>query len=197
LQTAICKRPYLLIVSRLTSRFELWLLDSGIGVSVKQFPAGTRTAVDAARAVGCDVGQIVKSLVFMAAGRPVVALVSGANRLDERRLGEAAGEPVEKAGAEVVRSATGYSIGGVPPFGHATDVPVFMDRDLLQYPIVWAAAGRPDSVFEIEPERLRELSQATVVDLKIEPPHPDLYPTKSSTSRGPQDKAGPPHEVGR
>lgn len=167
MQTAICKRPYLLVVSRLTSRFELWLLDSGIGVSVKQFPAGTRTAVDAARAVGCDVGQIVKSLVFMAAGRPVVALVSGANRLDERRLEAAAGEPVEKAGADVARSATGYAIGGVPPFGHATEVPVFMDRDLLQHPVVWAAAGRPDSVFEIEPERLRELSQATVADLKL------------------------------
>jgi prolyl-tRNA editing enzyme YbaK/EbsC (Cys-tRNA(Pro) deacylase) len=167
LQTAICKRPYLLVVSRLASRFELWLLDSGIGVSVKQFPSGTRTAVDAARAVGCDVGQIVKSLVFIAAGRPVVALVSGANRLDERRLGAAAGEPVEKAGAEVARSATGYAIGGVPPFGHASNVPVFMDRDLLQHPVVWAAAGRPDSVFEIEPERLRELSQATVADLKV------------------------------
>jgi prolyl-tRNA editing enzyme YbaK/EbsC (Cys-tRNA(Pro) deacylase) len=154
-------------VSRLTSRFELWLLDSGIGVSIKQFPAGTRTAVDAARAVGCDVGQIVKSLVFIAGGRPVVALVSGANRLDERRLGAAAGEPVEKAGADVARSATGYAIGGVPPFGHTTDVPVFMDRDLLQHPVVWAAAGRPDSVFEIEPERLRELGQATVADLKV------------------------------
>ena len=167
MQTAICKRPYLLVVSRLTSRFELWLLDSGIGVSVKQFPAGTRTAVDAAHAVGCDVGQIVKSLVFVAAGRPVVALVSGANRLDERLLGAAAGEPVEKAGADVVRSATGYSIGGVPPFGHATEVPVFMDRDLLQHSVVWAAAGRPDSVFEIEPERLRELSQAIIADLKV------------------------------
>jgi prolyl-tRNA editing enzyme YbaK/EbsC (Cys-tRNA(Pro) deacylase) len=167
LQTAICKRPYLLVVSRLTSRFELWLLDSGIGVSVKQFPAGTRTAVDAARAVGCDVGQIVKSLVFMAAGRPVVALVSGANRLDERLLGAAAGDPVEKAGADEARSATGYSIGGVPPFGHATDVPVFMDRDLLGHSVVWAAAGRPDSVFEIEPARLRELSQAIVADLKV------------------------------
>jgi len=167
LQTAICKRPYLLVVSRLTSRFELWLLDSGIGISVKQFPAGTRTAVDAAHAVGCDVGQIVKSLVFVAAGRPVVALVSGANRLDERRLGAAAGQPVEKPAADVVRSATGYSIGGVPPFGHATEVPVFMDRDLLQHSVVWAAAGRPDSVFEIEPERLRELSQAIVADLKV------------------------------
>jgi len=136
-------------------------------VSVKQFPSGTRTAVDAARAVGCDVGQIVKSLVFVAGGNPVIALVSGANRLDETRLGAAAGKPVTKADAEMARTATGYSIGGVPPFGHATELPVFMDRDLLAHPVVWAAAGRPDSVFEIEPERLRDLSKATVVDLKI------------------------------
>jgi prolyl-tRNA editing enzyme YbaK/EbsC (Cys-tRNA(Pro) deacylase) len=157
----ICKRPY----PGNMSRFEVWLGDSGIGLAVKHFPAGTRTAVDAARAVGCDVGQIVKSLVFVAAGRPVVALVSGANRLDEERLGDAAGLPVTKADAEVARLATGYSIGGVPPFGHATEVPVYMDRDLLAHPVVWAAAGRPDSVFEINPERLRELSQATVIDL--------------------------------
>jgi prolyl-tRNA editing enzyme YbaK/EbsC (Cys-tRNA(Pro) deacylase) len=161
----ICNPSYLLNMSR----FESWLADSGIGVSVKQFPAGTRTAADAAIAVGCDVGQIVKSLVFVAGGRPVVALVSGANRLDESRLGEAAGTPVKKADAELARSATGYSIGGVPPFGHATDLPVFMDRDLLGHRVVWAAAGRPDSVFEIEPDRLRELSQATVADLKVAP----------------------------
>jgi len=148
------------------SRFEAWLADSGIGVAVKQFPAGTRTAVDAATAIGCEVGQIVKSLVFVAAGRPVVALVSGANRLDEGRLAAVAGSPVAKADAEAVRGATGYSIGGVPPFGHATDVPVFMDRDLLGHGFVWAAAGRPDSVFEIAPQRLRELSQAEVADLK-------------------------------
>src|SRR3981081_4063799 len=149
-------------------RFEEGLAGSGIGIEVKQFPAGTRTASDAARAVGCEVGQIVKSLVFVAAGSPVVALVSGANRVDEKRLAAAAGEPVQKADAETARSATGYSIGGVPPFGHATDVPVFMDRDLLGYEVVWAAAGRPDSVFEIAPDRLRELSGATVVDLKTD-----------------------------
>ena len=97
----------------------------------------------------------------------MVALVSGANRVDEKRLGVVAGDPVVKADAEIARDATGYSIGGVPPFGHATDLPVFMDRDLLAYEMVWAAAGRPDSVFEIEPGRLRELSQATVVDLKV------------------------------
>jgi prolyl-tRNA editing enzyme YbaK/EbsC (Cys-tRNA(Pro) deacylase) len=148
------------------SRFEAWLADAGFGISVKQFPQGTRTATDAARAVGCDVGQIVKSLVFTAAGRPVIALVSGANRVDEDRLAAVAGEPVGKADAEAARAATGYAIGGVPPFGHATDVPVFMDRDLLAHSTVWAAAGRPDSVFEIEPEKLRELSRAVVADLK-------------------------------
>ena len=147
-------------------RFEAWLTTSSSGVRVTAFPQGTRTAVDAARAVGCELGQIVKSLVFLAAGKPVVALVSGSNRLDERRLAAVAGDPVAKANARTARAATGYAIGGVPPFGHATEVPVFMDRDLLAYPAVWAAAGRPDSVFEIEPARLRELSNAVVIDLK-------------------------------
>jgi prolyl-tRNA editing enzyme YbaK/EbsC (Cys-tRNA(Pro) deacylase) len=150
-------------------RFEVWLAESGIGVAVKRFPEGTRTAVDAAKAVGCEVEQIVKSLVFVAGGRPVVALVSGGNRLDETRLAAVAGEPVTKADAQTARAATGYAIGGVPPFGHATEVPVFMDRDLLGYGVVWAAAGRPDSVFEISPARLRELSEAVVADLKVQP----------------------------
>jgi prolyl-tRNA editing enzyme YbaK/EbsC (Cys-tRNA(Pro) deacylase) len=150
------------------NRFEAWLSTSGAGIAVKEFPEGTRTAVDAAQAVGCELGQIVKSLVFVAGGRPVVALVSGANRLDERRLAAVAGEPVKKADAETARAATGFAIGGVPPFGHATEVAVFMDRDLLGYAEVWAAAGRPDSVFEISPGRLQELSHATVTDLKVD-----------------------------
>ncbi|HKC82593.1 MAG TPA: YbaK/EbsC family protein [bacterium] len=148
------------------NRFETWLSSTGFGVTVKEFPEGTRTAIDAARAVGCELGQIVKSLVFVAGGKPVVALVSGSNRLDEHKLAAVAGKPVAKADAETARAATGYSIGGVPPFGHVTEVPVFMDRDLMRFPVVWAAAGRPDSVFEIEPGRLRELSNAEVVDLK-------------------------------
>jgi Cys-tRNA(Pro) deacylase len=147
------------------NRFESWLASADFSITVREFPQGTRTAVDAARAVGCDVGQIVKSLVFVAGGRPVVALVSGANRLDEKLLAAVAGEPVVKADADTARMATGYAIGGVPPFGHTTDVPVFMDRKLLEHRVVWAAAGRPDSVFEIEPERLRELSNAVVLDL--------------------------------
>jgi prolyl-tRNA editing enzyme YbaK/EbsC (Cys-tRNA(Pro) deacylase) len=150
-------------------RFEVWLAESGIGVAIKRFPEGTRTAVDAAKAVGCEVEQIVRSLVFVAGGRPVVALVSGGNRLDEAMLAAVAGEPVTKADAQTARAATGYAIGGVPPFGHATDVPVFMDRDLMAHAVVWAAAGRPDSVFEISPGRLRELSEAVVADLKVQP----------------------------
>ncbi len=133
---------------------------------VRRFPEGTRTAEDAARAIGCLLGQIVKSLVFVAAGRPVVALVSGTNRLDTERLGGLAGGPVAKADADTTRSATGYSIGGVPPFGHAQPLSVFVDRDLLGYQLVWAAAGRHDSVFAITPERLLELSGGTAADLK-------------------------------
>jgi prolyl-tRNA editing enzyme YbaK/EbsC (Cys-tRNA(Pro) deacylase) len=112
--------------------------------------------------VGCDVGQIVKSLVFTLDGEPVVLLVSGANRVDPDRFGGR----LAKAGADLARVTTGYSIGGVPPFGHESPVPVFMDRDLLRYDLVWAAAGRPDSVFPISPDDLRRLSGAEVRDLK-------------------------------
>src|SRR3989442_7799755 len=186
--SAICKRP---LSSEYMSRFEAWLGDSGIGVPVTRFPPATGTAGDAARAVGCDVGQIVKSLVFIAAGRAVVALVSGANRLDEGRLGAAAGLPVTKADAELARSATGYAIGGVPPFGHATEVPVFMDRDLLGHAVVWAAAGRPDSVFGIDPKRLQELSHATVIDLADR--HDQLrFPTRAPQGRLPRLRRGEP-----
>ncbi len=135
------------------------------GLEIRHFPEGTRTAEDAARAIGCEVGQIVKSLVFTAGGQPVVALVSGANRLDPRKLEAVAGGEVEKAGAEVARRATGYSIGGVPPFGHAEPLPVFMDRDLERYDLLWAAAGRPDAVFPITPARLAELAGAQVAEL--------------------------------
>jgi prolyl-tRNA editing enzyme YbaK/EbsC (Cys-tRNA(Pro) deacylase) len=103
----------------------------------------------------------------MAAGRPVVALVSGANRLDTARLGGLAGQPVVKADAEATRSATGYGIGGVPPFGHVQPLAVYVDRDLLGYSIVWAAAGRPDSVFAITPDRLLEISGGAAADLKV------------------------------
>lgn len=133
---------------------------------VRRFPEGTRTAEDAARAIGCAQGQIVKSLVFEAGGRPVIALVSGTNRLDTKRLAQLAGEPVVKADADATRAATGFAIGGVPPFGHAQPLPVYVDRDLLEFDLVWAAAGRPDSVFAITPQRLLEISGGESADLK-------------------------------
>ena len=147
------------------SRFEAWLKSAGLELEVRRFPEGTRTAEDAAKAIGCEVGQIVKSLVFTAGGEAVVALVSGANRLDLARLAALAGGRAGKVDAEQVRSATGYAIGGVPPFGHARRLPVFMDRDLERYEVVWAAAGRPDTVFPITPARLVELSGAQVAEL--------------------------------
>lgn len=153
------------MADRVTSRFEAWLEAEGLDVGVRSFPAGTRTAEDAARAIGCDVAQIVKSLVFTAGGEPVIVLVSGANRLDTARLEALTGAPVAKADAGLAREATGYAIGGVPPFGHTARLPVFMDRDLAGHDVVWAAAGRPDAVFPITPARLAELSGARVEEL--------------------------------
>jgi prolyl-tRNA editing enzyme YbaK/EbsC (Cys-tRNA(Pro) deacylase) len=116
------------------------------------------------------VGQIVKSLVFLVDGRPVVALVSGADRLDPRLLADALGAAgVERADGDAVRAATGYAIGGVPPFGHASPVPVLMDRALLDHEVVWAAAGRPDAVFSVAPTALLEAAQATLADLRVVP----------------------------
>src|SRR5918998_5114310 len=119
----------------------------GLLLEVQRFPEGTRTAVDAARAVGCEVGQIVKSLVFVDGGRPVVALVSGANRVDLDKLARAAGaDSVRRADGEEVRALTGFAIGGVPPFAHATPATVLVDGDLAAHETVWAAAGLPDAV---------------------------------------------------
>ncbi|HZA20328.1 MAG TPA: YbaK/EbsC family protein [Actinomycetota bacterium] len=138
----------------------------GIEVRPVTFDEETRTAADAARQVGCDVGQIVKSLVFEADGRPVLLLVSGANRVDRTKGASVAGvEVLDKADAHAARAASGFSIGATPPFGHATDIPVFMDADLLAYDEVWAAAGRPDSVFPVHPAKLQEATGAPVVDL--------------------------------
>jgi prolyl-tRNA editing enzyme YbaK/EbsC (Cys-tRNA(Pro) deacylase) len=146
---------------------------AGLGVRVepRTFPEGTRTAEDAADAIGVHVGQIVKSLAFRAvrpdgSGFVVMALVSGTNRLDEAALATAAGaDHTERADAAEVRAATGYAIGGVPPFCHATDLPVFVDRHLLGYDKVWAAAGTPHDVFPLTPHELVRASGGTVADL--------------------------------
>lgn len=134
----------------------------GLILDIVEYPDGTRTAVDAAEAVGCEVAQIVKSLIFGFGDGLVLALTSGSNRVDADRLAEAAGGGTcGRADADTVRAVTGYAIGGVPPFGHDNPVPAFFDPDLLDHTVVWAAAGTPRHVFPIDPKRLLELTGAT------------------------------------
>ena len=125
----------------------------------REFPEGTRTAQDAAAAIGCSVAQIVKSLVFLRDDAPVLVLCSGANTVDAGRLG------LEKATAAVVREATGFAIGGVPPYGHPAPLTTLVDEDLLEFVEVWAAAGTPRSVFPLTPAQLVERSGGTVTDV--------------------------------
>lgn len=143
----------------------------GLTIEVVEFDETTRTAPDAANAIGCQVAQIVKSLIFIANGEPVVALVSGANRLDERKLAALRGisrKKVKRPDADTAKTITGFSIGGVPPFGHASALPVYVDEDLTRFDVVWAAAGTPFAVFAITPDDLVQASHGTVVDLKKE-----------------------------
>jgi prolyl-tRNA editing enzyme YbaK/EbsC (Cys-tRNA(Pro) deacylase) len=135
----------------------------GLELEVREFPQGTRTAADAADAIGCDVAQIVKSLVFIADDVPILVLTSGANRVDEAAVRQTLGvESLRKANAEEVREATGYAIGGTPPFGHRRHLRVICDPDLTVHDEVWAAAGTPSTVFPMTPARLLEVTEAEV-----------------------------------
>ena len=139
----------------------------GLVIQPRRFPEGAKTAADAAAAIGVHLGQIVKSLIFGVDGQVVLAYVSGANQLDEKKLAAAAGgAKCVRVDADTVREATGFPIGGVPPFGHTTHLQVFIDPDLLQYDEVWAAAGTWHDVFGIEPHKLVEASEGLVTDLK-------------------------------
>ena len=139
------------------ARVQQRLREQGLEVSVQVLPDSTRTAGEAAAAVGCEVGQIVKSLVFMRDDEPVMVLCAGDRRVGSKRLG------LRAASAEEARNGTGFAIGGIPPFGHATPLTTYMDADLLNYDAVWAAAGTPAAVFKVEPESLREATGATVI----------------------------------
>ncbi len=140
---------------------------AGVETSVTEFAESTRTAEEAAAAVGATVGQIVKSLVFVTGEQPVLALVSGANRLDTQKLAALTGGRVRRADADLVRDATGFAIGGVPPIGHARALQTFMDQDLHGFDRVWAAAGTPNAVFPITPAELERITGARVVDLAV------------------------------
>jgi Cys-tRNA(Pro) deacylase len=143
--------------------------DLGLTIEIKEFTETTRTAEDAARAIGCTVAQIVKSLLFVVDNRPTMALVSGPNRLDEKKLAALCGvgkKKVKRADAETVRQATGFAIGGVPPFGHTTPLAIYIDQDFWQFDQIWAAAGTPNAVFTITPDELARVTGGVLADLK-------------------------------
>lgn len=153
-------------MSNAVDRFVSAATGLGIDVEPRRYPEGTRTAEDAAEAIGCDVARIVKSLVFIADGDPVLVLTSGANRVDTAAVATQLGaDLVRKATADEAREATGYAIGGTPPFGHERSLPTVMDRTLLAFDEVHAAAGAQDANFSITPERLQEVTGAQVADV--------------------------------
>ncbi|MFJ9559780.1 YbaK/EbsC family protein [Streptomyces fuscichromogenes] len=151
-------------------RFAAALEELGLGAlasRIRRFPDATRTAVEAAAAVGCELSEICKSLIFAADGVPVLVLMDGASRVDPELVRKELGAgKVTRAGADVVRETTGYAIGGVPPFGHRTRTRVLADRELLRHDVVWAAAGNPHAVFPIAPAALVAHAGATVVDVR-------------------------------
>jgi prolyl-tRNA editing enzyme YbaK/EbsC (Cys-tRNA(Pro) deacylase) len=139
----------------------------GTGFEVLEFDASTRTAVDAAAAIGCTVPQIAKSLLFAAAGsgRPVLVIASGAIRVDEAKVSGILGEKIRRPDADFVREKTGFAIGGVPPIAHRVQPVVLIDETLFQYESIWAAAGTPNAVFQLRPDDLVRLSGGIIVDV--------------------------------
>lgn len=139
----------------------------GPSFTVVEFDESTHTAQEAADAIGCELAQIAKSILFRAAsGKPVLVIASGINKVDEKKIRALLGEKIERASPDFVRQMTGFEVGGVPPLGYASPCVVYLDEDLKAYPTVWAAGGTPNAVFEIGFERLAEMSGATVADVK-------------------------------
>jgi len=147
-----------------SQKVQEYLRSVGVEAQVKEMPATTRTAKEAAQAIGCSVAQIAKSIVFRTAqsGRAILVVASGANRVNEHRMSELIGEPIEKATPEFVRESTGFGIGGVPPVGHSNPVETWIDHDLLQFDIIWAAAGTPFTVFSIRPNQLQSITAGKI-----------------------------------
>lgn len=140
----------------------------GYNYTVIEHTESTRTAQEAADQAGCQLGQIVKSLIFRGktSGKPILVLTSGPNRVDEKRISDYAGEPIGKADADFVRSVTGFAIGGVPPLGHIEPMETYLDEDFLQFQTIWAAAGTPKAIFELKTEDLQKMTGGKVVLVK-------------------------------
>jgi prolyl-tRNA editing enzyme YbaK/EbsC (Cys-tRNA(Pro) deacylase) len=155
-------------LSRSSLRTQQLLHDHNITTTVREFSQLTRTAQEAADAIGCEVGQIAKSLIFKGknTGTPLCVIASGTNRVDEKKIEQLIGEAIEKPDADYVMHHTGFVIGGIPPIGYHFAQPPLIDEDLLKYSHVWAAAGTPNSVFCISPDDLIRITQAKVVAVK-------------------------------
>ncbi|MGB9707019.1 MAG: YbaK/EbsC family protein [Microgenomates group bacterium] len=139
----------------------------GISLKIICLPKSTGTAMEAAWAVGCQLGQIAKSIVFKTgSGKPILVITSGANRVDEKKLAKILGEEVQKADADFVKEKTGFAVGGVPPFGHKQKISTFIDKDLFKFSEIWAAAGDPFSVFKTTGEELQKISGGKVMKIK-------------------------------
>ena len=154
-------------LSKSAQRVQDSLVEHKLSLSVVELPKSTRTAVEAAQAVNCQVGQIVKSLIFesIESHHPVLVLTSGSNRVNERAVGEIIGEPINRASAAFVREKTGFAIGGVAPIGHKEKPLTYIDEDLLTYDEIWAAAGTPNAVFKLTPKQLRQVTQGEVISV--------------------------------
>ncbi len=144
------------------------LKSQGFNYTVIEHSESTRTAQEAAQRAGCELGQIIKSLIFKGktSNKPILVLTSGANRVDEKRISEYAGEHIARADADFVRAAAGFTIGGVPPLGHAQKMEAYVDEDLLQYKTVWGAAGTPNAIFELTPDDLIKMTGGKVARVK-------------------------------
>ena len=139
-----------------------------IQIKVVELPASTRTAEEAASAIGCTVSQIVKSLVFKtkSTNKPVLVLASGVNRVNEKLVSQAVGEVIAKADADFTREVTGFAIGGIPPVGHKQPIPTYIDEELMHHQEIWAAAGTPHAVFSLNPQQLILLTEGTLLSVK-------------------------------
>lgn len=144
------------------------LANQDIEAKVVELPASTRTADEAAQTIGCEVAQIIKSLIFRAkkTNRPVLILVSGINRVNEKNVAKEIGEKISKADAAFAREKTGFAIGGIPPVGHKEPIDTYIDEDLLQYKELWAAAGTPNAVFSLDSENLKCLTEGKIISVK-------------------------------
>lgn len=144
------------------------LLQKGLDFKVVELPSSTRTAIEAAETIGCEVAQIIKSLIFrtIISNKPVLVLTSGINRVNEKSIEVYLTEKISKADADFTREVTGFAIGGVPPVGHKQAMDIFIDEDLLKYKILWAAAGTPNAVFSLHSKDIENLTGGKIISIR-------------------------------